>query len=273
MISSLRRLAALGALTAALLSPLGAAPVAGAAAAGIVPSILIHTGNYLTNVRTYFLCNTAKCKKERALLVANALSSMTSLNAQAAAASSAHLQSKFQAPIKLFVSDVGLLAASYREYFTTTSTVTLSGLVGNIFYLTSDVGSDVNILRAAEKNTPVSFNPWVEGEAATLVAMQTDANALQSASATVAIGIYANQLLEAESRAMLAHASGPNASFNAMLQSFAHNQLRISESEVLFLQGKKAPMTETQVANLNVTVAAEFAQLIKTETSLVKNKK
>jgi hypothetical protein len=31
-------------------------------------------------------------------------------------------------------------------------------------------------------------------------------------------------------------------------------------------------MTETQVANLNVTVAAEFASLIKTETALVKKK-
>jgi hypothetical protein len=131
----------------------------------------------------------------------------------------------------------------------------------------------VNVLSAVEKGKTVAFNLWVEGEAATLVAMQTDASALQASTATTSIGIYANQLLEAESHEMLAHAHGPNASFNALLQSFAHNQLRISQSEILFLQGKKAPMTETQVANLNVSVASEFAKLIKTETALVKKKK
>src|ERR1019366_4456150 len=107
---------------------------------------------------------------------------------------------------------------------------------------------------------------------ATLVAMQTDASALQSSTATTSIGIYANQLLEAESTEMVLHATGPNSSFNKQLKTFAHNQLRISQSEILFLQGKKAPMTETQVANLNVSVAAEFAALIKNETALVKKK-
>lgn len=71
---------------------------------------------------------------------------------------------------------------------------------------------------------------------------------------------------------MIAHADGPNASFNAQLATFARNQLRISTSEILFLQGKKAPMTEAQVATLNVTVSAQFAALIKSETALVKKK-
>jgi hypothetical protein len=48
--------------------------------------------------------------------------------------------------------------------------------------------------------------------------------------------------------------------------------LRISQSEILYLQGKKAPMTEQQVANLNVIVTAEFAKLIKTESALIKKK-
>jgi hypothetical protein len=148
----------------------------------------------------------------------------------------------------------------------------LSGLTGNVFYLTSDVAADINVLRAREKAATVNFSLWVEGEAATLVAMQTDASALQSSTATVSIGIYANQLLEAGAHEMLAQATGPNAPFNALLKEFARSQLRISQSEVLFLQNKKAPMTETQVANLNVTVAAEFSKLIKDESALVKKK-
>jgi hypothetical protein len=173
----------------------------------------------------------------------------------------------------LFVTDVELLQTSYRQYFSTTSAVTLSGLVGNIFYLTSDVASDVNVLRATEKSSSVSFSLWVEGEAATLVAMQTDASALQSSSATVAIAVYVNQLLEAECAQMLRHANGPSASFNVMLDAFAHHQQQISVSEILYLHNKKAPLNESQVAALNKTVAKEFAQLIKTETSLVKAKK
>lgn len=273
---SLRRYVALASLVVASTSPLVAAPSANAASAtskSVVVNILTGTDGYLTKVRTFFLCTTAKCKKERSTLLKSAQSSMTNLSAQAATASKASVQKEYRATLKLFVTDVHLLASSYHVYFTTTSTVTLSGDVGNIFYLTSEIGSDVNVLRAAEKNAAVTFNLWVEGEAATLVAMQTDASALQSSTATTAIGIYANQLLQQECASMIVHADGPNAAFNAQLVKFAHNQARISQSEILFLQGKKAPLTETQVASLNVTVAAEFAQLIKSETALVKKKK
>ncbi|MBW4029600.1 MAG: hypothetical protein HIU57_02835 [Acidobacteria bacterium] len=269
----LRRVAATLAIAVASLVPVITGTSAGAATSpSIVSSILAHTDNYLTSVRTYFLCTTAKCKKERPTLLKSARSAMSGLSAQESTAAAAHIPSKYRASVDLFVTDMRNLRASFHEYFITASTVILSGLVGNIFYQTSDVGSDVNLLRAVSKNTPVSFKLWVEGEAATLVAMQTDAAALQSSTATKSIGIYANQLLEAESTAMAAHANGPDRSFNTLLKNFAHHQQRISQSEILFLQGKKAPMSETQVANLNVTVAAEFASLIKAETALVKKK-
>ena len=268
----LRRVVTVVGVVIASLSPLSVAPSAGATTTSIVPSILANTDGYLTSVRTYFLCSTAKCKAERSTLLRNARSAMTKLSAQAVVATKSRVSPKYRGTVALFVSDMRTLEASFHEYFITTSTVTLSGLVGNIFYLTSDVGSDVNVLRAVSKNAAVTFKLWVEGEAATLVAMQTDASALQSSTATKSIGIYANQLLEVESASMAAHANGPNTSFNTMLKNFAHNQHRISQSEILFLQGKKAPMTETQVANLNQSVAAEFASLIKTETALVKKK-
>ncbi|HEY5304923.1 MAG TPA: hypothetical protein VIJ86_12850 [Acidimicrobiales bacterium] len=273
MSQSLRRFAILACLVTASIIPLLSASSADAATpAAVVPSILKSSDTYLGNIREFFLCSTAKCKKDRASILKAAESSMSSLLSQSSRASHARLQNKYRPVIALFVRDVRLLDASYKEYFITTSTVTLSGLTGNIFYLTSDVGADINVLRAREKGATVNFSLWVEGEAATLVAMQTDASALQSSKATVSIGIYANQLLEAGAHEMLAQATGPNAAFNTLLKEFAHNQLRISQSEVLFLHNKKAPMTETQVANLNVTVAAEFSKLIKDESALVKKK-
>jgi len=272
----IRRVVALATLSVASLVPLVSASSAGAATApagvGIVQSIVLNTDNYLTTVRTAFLCSSAKCKATRTALLKSAQSAMAKLTTQQKQATGANVAAKYRGALKLFVTDMGLLRTSYNQYFTTTSTVTLSGLVGNVFYLTSQVGSDVNVLLAAQKNQPVTFKLWVEGEAATLVAMQTDASALQSSSATTAIGIYANQLLQVEAQELLAHANGPVASFNKLLTAFASNQLKISQSEILFLQGKKAPMTEVQVANLNVTVAAEFASLVKTETALVKKK-
>ena len=273
---SLRRGVVAGCLSLAVLVPLIGPSSAGAATKSapksVVQSVLTSADGYLSHIRSYFLCSTAACKKGRVNLLVNARSSMKDLGALSTRASSARVQAKFSTPLKLFVTDVRLLKASYNEFFTTTSKVTLSGLVGNIFYLTSDVASDVNVLRAAEKGHVVTFSLWVEGEAATLVAMQTDAAALQSSSATISIGIYANQLLEAEAHALLAHAHGPNAAFNKLLDTFANNQLRISQSEILYLQGKKAPLTEAQVANLNVKVSKEFSTLITTETKLVKKK-
>jgi hypothetical protein len=259
----------------ASISPVIAAGNAGATAPATkspVQSILSESSTYLTRIRTYFLCSTAKCKKDRTSLLKTAKTSMGLLSQQASVATRAKVQSRYRPALALFESDVDLLQNSYDVFFHTTSSATLSGEVGNVFYLTSDIESDVNVLHAAEKKSTVSFNLWVVGEAATLVAMQTDASALQSSSATTSIGIYANQLLEAESHALLAHAHGPNTSFNALIDTFAHNQLRISQSEILYLQGKKAPLSETQVANLNVSVSSEFAALIKAETKLVKKK-
>jgi hypothetical protein len=272
----LRRRAVVLSLVAALLGPAMAAvsaPAGAATSSSIVPSILANTDRYLTSVRTYFLCSTATCKKHRGELLVGAQRAMSALTAQATTAAHARVATKYHATTGQFVADTRDLEASFREYFRTTSTVTLSGLVGNIFYLTSEVGSDVNVLRAVSTGSVVPFDLWVEGEAATLVAMQTDASALQSSTATKSIGIYANQLLEAEATSMIAHAHGPTASFNALLVTFARNQARISRSEILFLQGKRAPLNEKQVANLNVTVAAEFSTLVKTETALVKKKK
>ncbi len=276
MSQSVRRFAVLGCLVLASLGPVvGPSDVASAAsttATSPVSLILNKTDGYLAKVRAYFLCNTATCKKDRSTLLASARSSMTSLWGLSNEAASAKVQSKYHAVLSQYVSDMRALKTSYSEFFVTASRVTLSGLVGNIFYQTSDVASDVNVLRALEQKKTVAFDLWVEGEAATLVAMQTDASALQSSSATTAIGIYANQLLEAESHSLISHAHGPVASFNAQLVTFANNQLRISVSEVLYLQGKKAPMSETQVANLNVSVSKEFAALITAETKLVKKK-
>ncbi len=274
MFKSLRHIATLGGLAVVVVSPLVVAPSAGASttSSGIVASILGTSDQYLTSLRTYFLCTSAKCKSERSTLERNARTAMAKISAQSARAVTAHVAPKYHGALTLFVSDVRQLAKSFHVYFTTTSTVTLSGEVGNIFFQTSDIGTDVNVLRAAARNTRVSFKDWVEGEAATLVAMQTDASALQSSTATAAIGIYANQLLSQECTSMIAHANGPNATFNRQLAAFARNQARISQSEILFLEGKKAPMTEAQVASLNVKVAAQFAALIKSESALVKKK-
>ena len=276
MSQSVRRLAVLGCLALATLSPVLASTEAGAAkapaTASPVATILNKTDGYLTKVRAYFLCSTTKCKKDRTTLLASARSSMTSLWTLSNMAATARVQAKYHSGLNQYVRDMISLKSSYAEFFVTSSQVTLSGLVGNIFYQSSDVASDVNVLRAAEQKKTVAFDLWVVGEAATLVAMQTDASALQSSSATTSIGIYANQLLEAESHSLISHAHGPVASFNTQLVTFANNQLRISQSEVLYLQGKKAPMSETQVANLNVSVSKEFAALITTETKLVKKK-
>lgn len=270
---SLRRVTV---VTCLVLASLGLVLPASAADAtpspGAVASILNSTDGYLGNIRQFFLCGSATCKKERATLTKVAARAMNSLLDQARGATSSHLQRKYVDTMRQFALDVHLLDQSYREYFVTPSSVTLSGLTGNVFYLTSDLASDVNVLRAKEQGHPVSFNLWVEGEAATLVAMQTDASALQSSTATVSIAVYANQLLENCASEMLAQANGPDPSFNNLLKNFARNQRRISQSEVLFLKKKKAPMTEAQVATLNVTVAAEFAKLIKTESALVKKK-
>lgn len=276
MSNFLRRSAAVVSLFVGAVGCAIAPPSAGAATTstppGVVSNVLSNTDGYLTSLRTFFLCNSATCKKERVSLLHKAQSSMSKLTAQSSSVTRANVSSKYRGTLQLFVSDVHLLAASYHVYFTTRSTIILSGEIGNIFYLTSDIGSDVNVLRAAAKNSHVTFKLWVEGEAATLVAMQTDASALQSTTATAPIGIYANQLLEQECHVMMVHANGPTSSFDAQLVTFAHSQSLISQSEILFLRGKKAPLTETQVARLNVKVAAEFAQIVKSETALIKKK-
>ena len=273
MIINFRRAAMVTCLVALSAGSLGTIPVADASTATVpsaVAKILASTDSYITSIRTYFLCNSVTCKQQRTTLLHDAQVAMAKLTAQTVALPSTDIASKYDASLKLFFSDVTLLLNSFDAYFTTTSTVTMSGDVGNIFYLTSDIGSDVNVLRALSQNAHVTFKLWVEGEAATLVAMQTDASALQSSSATTQVGIMANQLLEQECHVMISHASGPNATFDSQLVHFANDQAKVSDNEILFLRGKVAQISEAQVAALNVKVAAEFAALVKSETALIK---
>ena len=252
---------------------IGVIPVAGASTAKVprtITTIFANTDSYVTSIRTYFLCNSATCKGQRATLLHDAEVAMDKLTAEMLALPSSGTPTNYDDSLKLFVTDVALLTNSFRADFTTTSTVSLSSDVGDIFCLTSDIGSDLSVLRALSQDAHVTFNLLVEGEAATLVAMQTVASALQSSSATTQVGIMANQLLEQECRVMISHASGPNLSLDAELVHFGDDQSKVSESEILFWQGKAASMSETQVAALNVKVAAEFSALVKSETTLIK---
>ena len=128
----------------------------------------------LARVRQYFLCSSATCKHDHAALKTAAASSMGRLRTQGAALRPARAAHVLRPALTLFVADVRLLETSYRAYFTATSSVKVSGLVGNVFYLTEDLASDVNVVKAAATKKKVSFSLWVVGEAATLLDMQTD---------------------------------------------------------------------------------------------------
>ncbi len=256
-------------LLLAVSSTSGAAPVARASAspASVVATIVATAPTASSAVTTYLFCTTATCKAQRSANAQKAVRGLSTLVGDATKSKTV-TSATYASSLGLFRSDVGLVFNAYKTFTTSSSPDQQTQAIGELFFGLAELRSDLSDLGARQHGARPSFVQWAYGISATLYTMRIDFSAISSASATSGSAILANNAIEVEATSLLAHAAGPNASFNRALVTYAHHQMTVSVNENDYIAGVKATITKAQLATLNVTTTNEFNALVHQMTTL-----
>jgi hypothetical protein len=231
--------------------------------------IVTSSDKYINTIRTYFFCQTAKCKKAASSHKAAADTAISGIKfeiklmkADAVPASQAAIVSKYQV-------DAGALIAAYAAYPKKTNADDVANNIGIIYYQSSNLGSDDYLLGCAQTKSPVNFKVWSVGVVGVAYAMQVDTQA-ETTTAPATTILYANQSLLAEATSMISDANGPNARFNALVVQFATTQALDSRDSLLILEGKGKSVTRADLKALATKLTSEFKSLSALQNKLAK---
>jgi hypothetical protein len=232
-----------------------------------VKKIVTKTDKDINAIRTFFFCQTAKCKKVAAankataqLALADIKSEIHLMNTDAVPSSETALVAKYQ-------NDARALITAFTAYPKNTASDAAANNIGIIYYQTSNIGSDDYLLGCVSTNTPVSFKTWSVGVVGVAYAMQVDTQA-ETSSAPASTIVSANRSLLAEAASMKSDADGPNAAFNKLIIQFAATQTLDSRDSLLVLENTAGPITAATLKALATKLTAEFKQVATLQNKL-----
>ena len=249
------------------------APATTASAASLPPTVktILASGDlYVNNIRSFFFCVTASCKANHATLQKSAYDGVVALLAEVKAAVKAKVGAPYLTQIGKMSQDVTLLATAYNAAAKDKTVQLLAADEGAIYYTTAQIATETYLLNVAAGKTKLTFRGWVVGDSATLYAVQVDSQTLAAKNVTATDGAFASYCLEGDAQELLRHVDGPSAAYNALVTTFANNQLAVSKSEILILEGKKAPLTVKDISKRTGVLAQEFKAIVTLQTSLDK---
>lgn len=231
--------------------------------------IVTSSDKYIGAIRTYFFCQTAKCKKAASTNRAAATTALSGIKsevklmkADTVPRSQAAIAAKYQV-------DAAALIGAFTAYPSETDTDDVANNVGIIYYQTSNLGSDDYLLGCAQTKTTVTFKNWSVGVVGVAYAMEVDLRA-ESTSAPAATVKSANESLLAEAASMKSDANGPNAKFNKLLIQFASTQTLDSHDSLLILAGKGKSITTANLKAQASKLLSEFTVLSALQNKLAK---
>ena len=249
-----------------------ASSVSGAAQSrALLPTkqIVISSDKDLSAIRTFFFCQTAKCKKSSStnkVAAASALSDIKSeiklMKADSVPQSQAAIVAKYQV-------DATALIEAFTAYPKQPSADDVSNNIGIIYYQTSNLGSDDYLLGCAQTKTTVIFKNWSVGVVAVAYAMQVDTRAVTTSTPPATIKAV-NQSLLAEAVSMRSDANGPNAAFNRLLVQFSSTQALDSYDSLLILSGRGKSLTIADMKALASKLSSQFKLLSTMQNKLAK---
>ena len=251
-----------------LLAP-GVVSAATTAKALPTKAIVTGTNTYINQIRQYFFCKTAKCKKEVVANKTQAMKAVAGINVDLKLMKSDPVPSSLSKIVRKYEADAVALLNAVSLYPKQKSAYDQAQNAGIIYYQSANVGSDTYLLDATWLKAAVSFKQWSVGVVGVVYAMQVDTQA-ESAKASTATVVSANRSLLLEAKSLKNDANGPNATFNAMLVKFASTQIKESSLSILALSGKKTSTTQTQLATLASSLSAQFTKIVNMQNKLAK---
>ncbi len=249
-----------------------ASSVSGAAQSkALLPTkqIVISSDKDLSAIRTYFFCQTAKCKKSSSTNKAAASIALSDIKSEIKLMRADSVPRTQAAIVAKYQVDAAALIGAFTAYPKQPSADDTSNNIGIIYYQTSNLGSDDYLLGCAQTKTAVIFRNWSVGVVGVAYAMEVDTRA-ESASAPVTTIKSVNQSLLAEAVSMESDANGPNAAFNKLLVQFASTQALDSRDSLLILAGKGKSLTTADLKALASKLSSQFKLLSTMQNKLAK---
>jgi hypothetical protein len=232
-------------------------------------SIDAGTTTYLDQIRQYFFCQTAKCKKDVTANKAKELSAVAAIDAYLKLMKNDSVPSPQSKIVHKYRVDARALIAAVNLYPKQKNADDEAQNAGIIYYQSANVGSDSYLLSAAATKVQPSFKQWSVGVVAVVYAMQVDTQA-ESSKASTATDISANRSLLLEAASLQSDTDGPNAAFNSLLQEFGSTQIKESAASILILEGKKSATTQAELATLASSLSTQFTKIVSTQNKLAK---
>jgi hypothetical protein len=231
--------------------------------------IVTSSDKYINAIRTYFFCQTTKCKKAAASHKAAADTAISGIKSEIKLMKADAVPTSQVALVAKYKVDAGALIAAYVAYPKKTSADELSNNIGIIYYQSSNLGSDDYLLGCAQTKSSVIFKEWSVGVVGVAYAMQVDTQA-ETTTAPASTILSANESLLAEATSMISDANGPNAQFNALVVQFATTQALDSRDSLLILEGKGKSVTRADLKALATKLTSEFKSLSALQNKLAK---
>jgi hypothetical protein len=247
------------------------APATTASATALPASVktILSSGDlYVNNIRGFFFCATKSCKANHTTLQKSAYDGVVALIAEVKAAVKANVGAPYLKTIGQMSQDVTLLATAYNAAARDKTVQLLAADEGAIYYTTAQVATETYLLNVDAGKAKLTFRDWSVGDSATLYAVQVDSQTLAAKNVTANDGAFASYCLEGDAEELLRHADGPSAKYNTLITTFAKNQLAVSKSEILILEGKEAPLTVKDIAKRTGVLAKEFNAIVVLQKSL-----
>jgi uncharacterized protein YggU (UPF0235/DUF167 family) len=235
-----------------------------------VKTILSSGDLYVNDIRTFFFCTTATCKKNELTNEKLAYDGVVALADEVKAAVSAKVGAPYAATINQMQQDASLLDAAYAAALKDKTAQLFSADEGVIYYTTAELASETYVLGTEAGKAKLSFRGWDVGDSAALYVVQVESQTLAAKNVTASQAAFASACLEGGARELSRHVDSPSKAYNALIAQFAANQLAVSTSEILILEGKKAPLSVKQVSARTVVLAHEFKAIVALQASLDK---
>jgi hypothetical protein len=246
------------------------AGVSGAASAKAplpVKKIVTQSDEDINAIRTFFFCQTSKCKKVSTQNKAAALAGLGDLKSEVGTMQADAVPSSEAAIVAKYENDATALIKALNNYAKQKSADDVANNIGIIYYQSSNIGSDDYLIGCIATKTPVSFKAWSVGVVGVAYAMQVDTQA-ETSSASAATITSVNRSLLTEAASMRSDANGPNVTFNNMVVQFALNQTTDSRDSLLILANKAGSLTAADLKALATKLTAEFKAIAALQNKL-----
>lgn len=232
-----------------------------------VKRIVTKSDNDINAIRTYFFCQTSKCKKVSSQNKAAAQAGLDDLRSEMKQMKADAVPSSEAAIVAKYETDATALINAFNEYPKQKSADDVANNIGIIYYQSSNIGSDDYLIGCISTKTPVSFRTWSVGVVGVAYAMQVDTQAETSTASPTTIASV-NRSLLTEAASMKSDANGPNVTFNNMIVQFAQTQATDSRDSLLILENKAGSLTAADLKALATKLTAEFKEIAALQNKL-----